>query len=288
MPPVVAVLALAALAQDPGVTLRWKWTKGQDLRYRFLQKLDLGGSLKMEYGSVVALKVTGLDDQGRAAVEGKYAAVSFHASGNQECQYDSEKDKGVPTHPYARMVATLVGQTFTFRMTADGNPIDLKASDAILPTALKAGGEGEGGFGRQMIEHLLSDDFRKTQLQQLTPAMPAGKVAAGGSWTAEVRLKVPVLGVLRLKPKCTLAGLKEGAARVDQEIHIEYLPEDNPDNPFAALTELKSHKAAGGFDFLPDSGRCRSAKNKVELVLALSDKELALTLEYEATLVDPK
>lgn len=275
-----AALVLAGPRQSE-VEVRWKLAKDQTLRYRFLQKVDINGGLKMEFGNVVAMTVSAVDGQGVASVLAKYESVMFIATGNQECHYDSEKDKEIPDHPYARMVSTLVGKSFSFRLGSSGQVSEVKGSDSILPGALKAGGESEGGFGRQMIEHLVSDDFRKTQLQQMSTGLPEGKVTPGGTWTGESRLKIPVLGSFRFKPKCTLARMEKGETRIEEDILIEYRAEDNSDNPFAALSELKSHKASTSVDFLVDRGRVRSVRNKVELVLAVTDKELSLNLEYQ-------
>lgn len=286
----LAVLGAVLLAAPPQAEteIRWKLAKGQELRYRFLQKMNVNDGLKMEFGSTVAMTVTGLDEKGQATLEAKYEAVSIKATGNQEFQYDSAKDKEVPAHLYAKMTATLVGKTFTFGMGPSGRIGEVKGSDRILADALKAGAEGETGFGRQILEQMLSDEFRRTQLQQMSPGLPEGKVAAGARWAAELKLQIPVIGIFRLAPKCTLAELKPDEARIEEEIGVEKKAEDNQGNPFAMLMELKSAKGKASVVFLPEAGRARSARNSIEIVLEAPDRDITIALDFELDGVEKK
>ncbi len=262
------------LRQEPKVELRWSLPKGRVLRVRLVQKFS-AGAIDMELRDALHLSVTDVDAKGEAAVAAKYEGAGIKAAGVQALEYDSEKDKEPPAHAYARAVAKLVGQSFTFRLSPDGRVSEVKGFEAILQEVLKGAGEQDEAIARQFLRQMLSDDIMRSKLQQMSPGLPPGKVGAGDVWSNEFALRVPILGPIRFLPKSKLAELKEGEARIEQDLGLEQPAGSD------AIFEVKSAKGASAAVFSVAQGAFRSVDLSAEVrVLSPAGTEFPVKLSF--------
>jgi hypothetical protein len=288
----LVALALACL-QDAPVELRWKYAKGEVLRYAMIQRVstDAGGvPVRQQMSTTVALEVTDVDGAGTVTLRALYEAVAARASGIQEYDYDSEKDKEPPDDPAARMMATLVGQSFTLRMGADGKVLEVQGYDKVADLMSRAvpGDDAARERARQALGQMFSDEAFKSRMQQLAPPLPEGKVRKGDSWSNDFSIVLPLVGRVTYRTRSKLAGVNDGDAAIDQEIQIEFKGGDDPDHPLAGQVEAKEAKGKSSCVFSIARGRMVSQKSAIDLVLVMGKTSVPVHAEMELKLLGKK
>jgi len=284
-----ALLLALPLAQDK-VELRWKWEKGQEYVYKSSQKtlLEFGGQpMDQQMGYKYSLTVAGVAESGEATITVKYLAVVTKGTGpTGEYDYDSEKDKEVPTEGPAAMQAKMVGQSFTMKMTPAGRVTDVQGYDKVLEAMTKGDGE-ENAAMRAQLKQMFNNETFKGMMQQMAPPLPDQKVGKGDTWANDFTVKMPMIGGMMFTMKSTLADLKENNAQIDQDIKIE-LKGGDKDNPLAGLIEMKDAKGKASAVYSVDKGCFLSQKSAMEMKLAVQGMEMPMKTSVELTLVSRK
>lgn len=287
----LAALLLAA-PQDAKVELRLKYQKGQELRYKTVQKSvteAAGNSFHQQMGFVFSMKVEDVASDGAATLKCTYEAASVKATGIQDLDYDSEKDKEVPDEPMLQMLSKLVGQSFVMKMTSLGRVTEVKGFDKILETMMAAAGDEQARqMARQMLQQVFSDDAFKSMMQQMSPVLPDGKVGPGDAWATDSALKLPMIGAVKYSVQSRVTGIREKNAYIEQEIKMELKPGQDQDNPLAGLFELKSSKGRSSCVFSVERGVFLSQKIQMEMTFSAGGQEMPIKSEAETTLVEKK
>jgi len=284
-------LALALLLQDDGVELRWKYQKGETIRYRMAQKVSSevnGTPVRQQMATTVALAVKDVDAKGVVTIEARYEAVAARASGVQEYDYDSEKDKEPPDDPAARMMSKLVGQSFGLTMSATGKVLEVKGYEKLVEAMSRGVADDEAGRerARQALAQMFSDEAFKSRMQQLAPPLPEGRVRKGDAWSGDFTLKMPVVGAVRYVLRSKLADVAGGDALIDQEIKVEFKPD--PETPLAEQVQVRDAKGKSSAVFSVAQGRFVSQKAAVDMVLVAGKATVPVRVETELKLLEKK
>jgi hypothetical protein len=284
---IAAALALALPLQDGKFDLRWKFEKGQALRYRTVQKnaIEAGGiAIEQEMSQVMSLTTAEVDDQGTGTLTVKYESLAARGSGLLEYDYDSEKDKKESDNPMVKVLANLVGQTFTMKVTPSGQVKEVKGFDKILEKMLAAGGDENSNM---MFKQMLSDDTMKTMMQQWFSPLPAEKVAKGEAWSNDVSMPVPPLGQMKMTFKSRLADVKDGSAHIDQDIKIELVANKNAE-ALPIPVEMKDVKGKSTAVFSVEKGRFLSSKIEIQFSMAAAGQEFSVKTNGSTEQVEKK
>ncbi len=287
-----AILCLAAL-QDEKVELRWKFAKGQELRYKTSQKVTVdfaGNEMGQESGTTYRMTVNDLDEKGVATITTKYEGVFVKSAGPQQFEYDSEKDKELPEEPQARMQAKLVGQSFTMKMTSAGKVTEVKGFEKILEGMLKdaPGDEAQQEMAREMFKQMFSDDTMKSMMQQAAPMLPEEKVGKGDKWTNDFTLKFPMIGRMKFTIASKLKELKDQDAHIEQDMKIELKPDADEANPLASLVEFKDAKGTALLVFSMERGIFLSSKSTMQMTMSAGGNEIPMKIETQLKLAEKK
>jgi len=287
----ISTCLLVLAAQDAKVELRWKYTKGQEIRYKTIQRVTMdaaGAKVRQETTTTFSMNVTNGDPKGEATILAKYEAVGVQMSGLQELDYDSEKDKEVPEDPQVQMLAKLVGQSFTMKMTASGKVVEVKGFDKILEAMTKGAGEKEGQEQAQMmLKQMFSDESFKSMMQQMSPPLPEDKVGKGDTWSNDFTMKLPFLGGMKFGIKSKLDDLNERTATIQQDLKIELKGEgEDKDNPLAGVIEIKDAKGKSTAIFSIERGLFLSQKATMDMTLSASGQDMPIKTETELKLVE--
>jgi hypothetical protein len=203
---------LLAVLQDAPVDLRWTFAPAQERRFRIHQVFDLGG-VALEARDLVAVTVLEVDPEGTALLRGRYEAVALRSTGIQKYEYDSEKSREPGEHPNARMIAVLLGRTFEFRMSRAGEILEVRGFARILEDMVRAaGGAQEEALAQQLFKQMFTDAIMKSRLQLMSTGLPAAPVRPGEDWENLMRLRLPIVGVVRFRGKSRVVGVKDGDA----------------------------------------------------------------------------
>ena len=231
-----------------------------------------------------------VDGKGVAAIAALYEAVAARASGVQEYDYDSEKDKEPPDDPPARMMSKLVGQSFSLRMAPDGKVLEVKGYESLVDAMSRGAGGDEASRekARQALGQMFSDEAFKSRMQQLAPPLPAGRVKKGDAWSNDFSIRLPFVERVTYTIRSKLADVKDGIAAIDQEIQVEFKGGDDRENPLAGQVEAKDAKGKSTCLFSVARGRFLSQKASIEMVLVLGKTSVPVRVETELQLLEKK
>lgn len=281
--------ALLMPAQDGAVELKWKFEKGRELAYRQSQKQVmeiLGTAMEQEQSQTHVWTVKDVAADGTATIETKCVAIASKASGAMEFEYDSEKDKEVPENPQVRMMAKMLGKSFTLKMTPHGKIVEMKGFDVLVDEMLKELGDDAGPM-RDMMKQMMSDDTMKSSMQQLAPMLPEKPVSKGEKWKNDFTLKFPMIGGMKFGVASTLKDVAGGSAHVEQDWTIELKGgEDDKDNPLAGLIKITDSKGKALIDFSIEKGCFISQKMTMEMTIEAQGQLMPIKTHSEMKLVE--
>lgn len=283
------ILAAALLLSgQEKVELKWSFEKGRELTYKQTQKqtLELFGSvMDQETSQILGWKVTDVAADGTATIETTCLAIAMKAAGAMEFEYDSDKDKELPENPQVRMMAKMVGKTFTIKMTPKGKILESKGVDALLDDMLKEFGDDAGPM-REMLKQMLSDDTMKSSMQQMAPMLPQGPVAKGDKWKDEFTLKFPMIGGMKFGVASTLQEVGGGQAKVDQDWTIELKAGEENENPLGAVFKITDSKGKAQLVFSLDKGHFISQQIEMTMTMEANGQQIPVKTKSEMKLVD--
>ena len=285
----IFLAAALLLAGQEKVDLKWKFEKGRELTYKQTQKQTLelfGNAMEQETSQTQSWTVKDVAEDGTATIETTCLAVAMKAGGALEFEYDSEKDKELPENPQVRMMAKMVGKTFTLKMSPKGKILEMKGFDALMEDMLKELGE-EAGPAREMLKQMLSDDTMKSSMQQMAPMLPREAVGAGDKWKDEFTLKLPMIGGMKFGVASTLKELGGGEAKVDQDWTIELKGGgDDNENPLGAVFKITDSKGKARIVFSVDKGHFVSQQIEMDMTMEANGQQIPIKTRSEMKLVE--
>ncbi len=285
MKTLVAAAAVLFL-QDGKVELRWRFEKGQTLVYKSTRK-DLrtsgGRAAETDLSSTFSWTVAEVAADGTASVDARFLAVAFYASQPAPYEYDSEKDKVPPPGGPGATLARLVGQAFTLKISPRGRVTEVKGFDRIVEAMAKELPEGPAGeAGRQAMKQSFSDEAFRAAMDQMSSSLPEGPVAVGDAWTGDFKTAMPGAGALHYALASKLVDLRDGDARIEQEIRIEFKPEG------ASPVAIRDAKGKAVSVFSSRRGRFLSQKSSLEMTVSREGREMKVETDTEVRLRERK
>ena len=216
----VLALSLAASAQETTdkVTLAWKLKKGDSHRYEVSQenKTEFGG---MEINNEVifgyVMEVSEVSDKGVATLKLTYDRIKFVMTGMMDTEYDSDKDKAAPEEGLGKVMAGLVGKSFTMKLSARGEVVSVKGYEDIIAEITKDMGEDDPML--QQMKQQMTDTNVKKLLQQAFPRLPEKGVSKGDTWEDSSDMGIPGFVAVTMKNKTTFKEQKGGEVTLDIE-----------------------------------------------------------------------
>jgi hypothetical protein len=284
----LAALAPAWAVPQDKVRLAWKFKEGQTLVFRSAQKniTSFGGqSMEQEQVQTFAFGIKTVDAQGAADVEMKVTAIAVKASGIQEMEWDSEKDKEAPENPQAKMLSRMIGQAFQMKMAPSGKVLEVKGMEKLLETMLKDMGP-EAQMAAMQLKQMFSDDAYKGMMQQMAPQLPETPVAKGDTWKSDFTLKIPMMGGLKFAITSRLADFKGDEAHIEQDISMEMKENADPDNPLAGFMEIKGARGKAASVFSVGRGLFLTQTSSMEMVISANGQEIPVRTEGTFKLVE--
>lgn len=202
----VALASSAALAAQ-GVTLRYRWVKGEEMRYRTTLQTDMLMSgvpgmgdlnVAMTLVQVNKLVVEDLAADGTATVRNTYESIKMTMSIPMmgEVTYDSAAPAASGGNPMTdtlgKSVGALVGETFTLAVAPTGKVLKIDGLARLIEKT-KAGAAGSGAaLGLGNMDTLVSEDSQRSSIEQSFAQLPEKPVAVGETWKNEFKITSPL------------------------------------------------------------------------------------------------
>lgn len=281
---IAAATLLLLLQSADKAELRWKFTAGQELVYKYSQKsfFEVAGQpMEQEMGFTFQMKVAQLSDAGEATLQTKFRSiVSRGVSLQGEFDYDSEKDKEAPTEGPAAMQAKMVGQSFTMKMNPLGKVTALEGWDKVIEAMLKDAPQ-DNPQARAQAKQAFSNEAFQGLIQQAFAVLPEAKVGKDDAWSSEYPFKAPMIGTLIYTQKSKVTELKDGEVRYEQELQLE--PKEGA--PPAGPAEIRDAKGKATGRFSTTRNCLVSQKAALEMKLAIQGTQLQMKQVVEMQLL---
>ncbi|MDG3007132.1 DUF6263 family protein [Paludisphaera mucosa] len=260
-------LAPAARAAAP---LRWKFQKGETIRYALVQKTETKmKSAQIQGGSVVNQTsdirwiVEEVSPEGAATMTQiiDRVRVKMEANGQAPVEFDSaDKDK-VPDDPRAAQVVSIFKALAGFECKLSMDPRGQIKSVTIPEKTLEALKKSFTG----PMANLFSEESMKNMITQSGLVLPEQAVEDGKGWTDQSKLPVQQLGTIVTEKTYTVKGPVDGdpsKVRIDLSAKMAVEGAANPNLSF----EIKDQKNEGVFDFDAQNGRIARSHVEVRMV----------------------
>lgn len=285
----VAVLAAVVALAGQGTTLRYKWTVGQDDRYRMTQKVTAnvsgipgGGTQTVEQSltQTTRMQVIAVGADGTATVRHTFESIRMEmASPNGPIVVDTAAKEKPAESPAASALATLsamVGEAVTLTMRANGDVQNLEGMNKIfdkIAATLPGGGAGDPMLAS--IRAGLSDESMRQMFSQSLASFPDRPLAAGESWTSTFEVPQPMIGRLTGVRTSTLSSIDSTGsspmARIAIAVTMKPAAESQPAAAPAGLTiTMGESKATGETVFDVTKGRVERSTTTSDVPMTMA------------------
>jgi hypothetical protein len=278
--------ALSAIRQD--VTLRYRWTKGETLRYRVTQKgtttvsgIPGVGDMVIEQSTTQVLAtsaeaVTPDASTLRQVVESM--KMEMHST-MFAMSYDSANPDAGANPMNAMLTSVLspmIGASYTVVMAPTGEVQKVEGLSALAEKMFQAIPQNPEMAG--MLSGLkanLNDQAMRSQLGQTFARFPDRPIKSGDTWTSQVSSSNPMLGGLMTSVTLTLKAVEgDGSNRVARIATSLAIKPDStkppPANPMGLTMELGDATGDGEQVFEVGSGRLRGSTTRFTMPMTMS------------------
>jgi len=280
--------SVSALRQD--VTLRYRWTKGETMRYRIVQQNTTtisglpGGMGDMAIDQSTTQTIRWVADEvaadGTTTLRQVFESVKMEMNSPMfAMSYDSAKpDAG--DNPMSAMLkgvmAPLIGESFTLVMAPTGEVQKVEGLSKLtekmfqsLPQDPAAAGILDG------LKANLSDDSMRSTFMQTFAQFPNKPIKSGDSWNTQVSVGNPMLGGLITSTTSTLKSVEgEGSNRIATIVTSSAIKQDPSKppqaNPMGLTMQMGNGVGDGEQVFEAGTGRFRGSTTHITMPMTMS------------------
>jgi hypothetical protein len=287
---VAAILALAvvsapanAFLQD--VTLAYKWTKGETLRYRIDQSTDstMSGmpgmpevNLNQVANQVFKLTVDDLTADGVVTLNQVFESMRMDfttPAGKISIDSASPNAGAAPPEQIAQKIfSSLVGEPFKIVLAPSGKVEKIEGFTRLMDKmAATIPADPAAAAAFQQLKSGLSDGQMNAMFSQGFPQFPAKPIKPGDNWNTTLTLPNPALGTTITTIGLTLVSTDGGTAKLTGKVKVETDPKAPPPPGMMGMkTELTTANGDSEMQFDVAKGRLRSATTSITLPMTLS------------------
>ena len=246
-----AMMAAGAFSLHAGqkVLLGWKWVRGQSYDVRMVtdsnavQRLRPLEQSQASVGFGYRIEVMDVNAQGEATADCTVTWIRVREkSGTREMVYDSaDRDHPFPPEAQGSFPAGLLGQTFTVRLSRQGQLRDVRGLGAMRDNIVAR--VPEGPTRQQVAEGITEEQLAKVVRDVLRPLAiyPSTPIGAGDSWSQRETLEPPPYEHVT---RWTLKSRRSGTALI--EVDTAMTPRmPGPATPGRARGQIEVEEATG-------------------------------------------
>ncbi|HWE37972.1 MAG TPA: DUF6263 family protein [Isosphaeraceae bacterium] len=272
----VLLLIPAALASAPArgdETLRWKFTKGEKLTYRMVQKTESrpepGGAIPattMAQTIDMTWEVKDVSPAGDATMDQTVDRIAFEMKGpGGDVRFDtSQAEKAEGTAALLEpLFRGMVGSPIGLTMTARGEVKDVKVPAKLVDALKSVPNAAAGG--------MLSEEGFKSMTTQASLNLPAQPVANGFKWDDAKHVDLP-FGRMNMKVSYTYEGPAGADDRIASSVAVEFEPKEG--QPFTV--KIADQEGKGAFRFDSKAGLLKGSEMKQTLKMEIKAGEQQL------------
>lgn len=283
----VALVADGSSALGQDATLRYKWVKGDQVRYRTTQRSSTTmsgvpglGELTIDQTlvQVVRMAVEDVAADGGITLRQTFESVRLEQSSpTGTIVFDSTvastpADQGAAV--MATMMSAMIGESVTIEIAPSGRVNTVQGMSRILEKAMKTlPASPATTLAFNQIKGSMSDDVVRGLVEQGFATFSDRQVKAGDTWTSQSELINPILGKVTAARTFTLTSLdsRDGTsvARLAVTIAIKQV-EPSTAGPLGIGAKVGDSESAGEIVFDITKGRVQQTSFKSETPLNMS------------------
>jgi hypothetical protein len=273
-------LALSVLAARPQekLTLTHKFKKGEVVRYEMTMTSggEFGGmEMKQEIVVGMVFEPEDVTEGGLAKVKVTYDRVKFKMEGPMESDYDSERDKEAPEDTMGKVMAGMLGKSFTAQITARGEVASVKGYAEMMEKVLE--GIGDDDPMLPMIKGQFTDEYAQKSMQMAFVKFPKKEVGKGDSWEDETQMPLGGVATMKLKAKHTIKEIAEGGKEAVFTDETGMEAEDGG----GGMVQITEAKGSGETRWDVENGRMKSQKGTMTLKMEAGGNEFEMKMTME-------
>lgn len=283
--PMLVLSAAAADAQT--VTLRYRWTKGESRTYKMATETanDVTGmpegprTFTQSMSQVLKFTAEDVAADGTATIRQTFLSLRMEGNGPMgKLVVDSAAPDPTPdaaVRPMRQALDAMIGESVVIVAAADGTIRKVDGASRIAERIARlAAGDPEAGAAAQGIRRMLSEEALKSTLEQTFPKLPAGAVAVGETWTAQLAMGNEAIGRVTGTSTFTLKALEGAAGAQPARIAVSLILTQEvvppPSGPRRMTTTLRDNKGAGEILFDAVRGHIQRTTMRTDLTSTVS------------------
>jgi hypothetical protein len=282
----MAVVAPPTSAVVQDVTLAYKWTKGETLRYRIDQKTDTtmsglpGGmpdvTLNQVANQIFKMTVDDLTADGVATLTQVFESMRMDLTtpaGKISVDSAAPNVNAAPPEQIAQKIfSAMVGEPFKVVLASSGKVEKLEGFTRMLDRVMASmPADPATAAAFQQLKAGLSDDQMNAMFSQGFPQFPAKPIKPGDTWSTTLTIPNPAVGGMITTLDYTLASSDGQTAKLTGKVKIEKDPK-GPAVPgvMGMKTDLGNASGDGDMVFDVAKGRLRTGTTRMTMPMAVS------------------
>jgi hypothetical protein len=282
---VATAASLSAYRQE--VTLAYRWTKGEPLLYSVTQVVNTTMSGMPGMGEVTFDQTTSqvlrtvadsIAEDGTTTLSQTIDSVRMEMNtpmgkmGFDSANPDALQD---PTGMMKGVFTSMLGEPFTVVLAPTGRVDKVDGMSRVMEKMFKSMPQTPGGA--QILDGLknsLSDEAMRGMLSQGFAQFPGKPVRVGETWTAELKMSNPAMGMLVTSTSLTLTAV-EGTgdaqlAKVAMKLSIKQEQGSSASNPLGMTIKLADAAGTGDLSFNVAKGRLVRSSVQIDMPFTMS------------------
>jgi hypothetical protein len=283
----LTVMACPAFAQD--VTLRYRWTKGDKLRYRFTQQTSTATTGVPGFGDMTSDQTTTqtfsivVDDvaaDGSVILRQVFEAVRIEVNTPMgKLAFDSDNNDAATGDPFGKLLAgvmpAMIGESVRMRLLPNGAVQSVEGMTRILDkmaAGLPQDRTAAAAFG--MLKNGLSDEALNGVLSQGFAQLPDQAVKIGDSWNRQFDVNNPLMGNGTISTTFKLAGVEKAGVFSIARIALKSTTKQTTSPSAPAIGPLSVQLGDGSGDgeqlFDATNGRLQRSTQQITTPMTMS------------------
>jgi hypothetical protein len=278
---------LSGLTAAQEAPLRYRWTKGEEVRYRMSQESTAtisglpGGMADMTIDTLMSQVMKSVVEDvaadGTATIRQVYESVKMEVnSPMSRMSYDSTKKDNASADPTAQsMFSVMIGESFLLVLSPSGEVQKVDGMSGIMEKVFKNLPQDPAAAAMlQGMRNSFSDDAMRATMSQGFLKFPDRALKVGDSWDSQFTVKNPMIGGITTSVNATLKGFEGSGA--DQVAKIVMKLTMKPDagaggtNPMGLEVKMGDGTGEGEMIFNVAKGRQQRAVNRMNTSLTMS------------------
>ena len=286
---ILTLLCGSSVAARQDVTLRYRWTKGDALRYRVTQQTTttitgIPGmdnlTIDQSIIQVVKMTVAEVAADGTATLNQSVESFKMNTMSPMfSAGYDSDKPDAATDDLSARLkgvLAPMIGQSYTVVMAPSGEVVKVEGISKLAEKMFSNMSADPAAAGvLDGLKASLSDESMRSLMGQSFAQAPNRPLKIGESWTTEIVQSNPMLGGTITSVKLTLKTVGGDDAKRVATIGLDSSVKQDPakpgsPNPMGMTLQLSTGTGDGEQTFDLAAGRLVRSTVRMNLPMSMS------------------